>query len=211
MQRRTALAALAAATWACAHPAEGDPDPAGDVDILRNAFETLHPGLLRYCTPADLAPYLDTWDPSFRDWGDQVERFDDRFFRFKEDAPDAMATIAPSARTSRGGCSRRSVRSTVRRRSSSRRDCRRAGGGLLVGEPTGGNLRGINGGAFFFLRLPAMGLEIDLPVIGQLPTGVLPADRWLVPDVVARPTVTDLAEGRDVVVEAVRAMVRAKV
>ena len=80
-----------------------------------------------------------------------------------------------------------------------------------MGEPTGGNLRGINGGAFFFLRLPAMGLEIDLPVIGQLPTGVLPADRWLVPDVVARPTVTDLAEGRDVVVEAVRAMVRAKV
>lgn len=41
--------------------------------------------LVRYeRAPADLLPYLDTWDPSFRDWSGKVERFDDRFFRFKE-------------------------------------------------------------------------------------------------------------------------------
>ena len=32
----------------------------------------------------------------------------------------------------------------------------------LVGQPTGGNQRGINGGAFFFVRLPKSGIELDL-------------------------------------------------
>ena len=42
----------------------------------------------------------------------------------------------------------------------------------MVGQVTGGNLRGINGGAFFFLNLPNSRLEIDLPLIGQFPTHI---------------------------------------
>ena len=41
--------------------------------------------------------------------------------------------------------------------------------GLLAGESTGGNQRGINGGAFFFLRLPSSRIEIDVPLVGLLP------------------------------------------
>ncbi len=44
---------------------------------------------------------------------------------------------------------------------------RRSGIATLVGEPTGGNRRGINGGCFYFLRLPGTGLEIDLPLVGR--------------------------------------------
>lgn len=73
-----------------------------------------------------------------------------------------------------------------------------------MGEPTGGNLRGINGGAFFFLRLPKTGLEIDLPLIGQFPANSLPPDRGLLPDVLVQPTVADLAARRDAVMKAAR-------
>ena len=40
---------------------------------------------------------------------------------------------------------------------------------VLVGQPTGGNQRGITGGAFFFLRLPNSKIEVDVPLIGQYP------------------------------------------
>jgi hypothetical protein len=70
--------------------------------------------------------------------------------------------------------------------------------GLLVGAPTGGNRRGINGGAFFFLRLPASGLEVDLPLIGTFPATPQP-DAGLTPDVAVAETQEDIAQGRDTV------------
>jgi C-terminal processing protease CtpA/Prc len=76
--------------------------------------------------------------------------------------------------------------------------------GTLVGQPTGGNQRGINGGAFFFLRLPRSGIELDVPLIGQFPAGN-PPDSGLQPDVLVVPTVRDIALGRDAELEAVRA------
>ena len=68
--------------------------------------------------------------------------------------------------------------------------------GTLVGEPTGGNRRGINGGAFFFVRLPHSGLEFDLPLMGYFPPTPQP-DAGLLPDVLRLPTVADVAQGRD--------------
>ncbi len=50
--------------------------------------------------------------------------------------------------------------------------------GSSSARPTGGNLRGINGGAFFFLRLPGSRIEIDVPLIGQFPRTAMP-DRGL--------------------------------
>jgi C-terminal processing protease CtpA/Prc len=66
----------------------------------------------------------------------------------------------------------------------------------LVGESTGGNRRGINGGAYFFIRLPATGLEVDLPIIGYFPPEPQP-DAGVLPDVPVMPSVTDIARGRD--------------
>ncbi len=75
--------------------------------------------------------------------------------------------------------------------------------GTLVGQPTGGNQRGINGGVFFFLRLPKSGLELDSPLIGQFPDGDRP-DAGLQPDILVVPTVADIARGRDTEFETVR-------
>jgi C-terminal processing protease CtpA/Prc len=80
--------------------------------------------------------------------------------------------------------------------------------GLLVGSPTGGNRRGINGGAFFFLRLPASGLEVDLPLIGTFPATPQP-DAGVVPDVTVKETVADIREGVDAVLAAALVIARA--
>jgi C-terminal processing protease CtpA/Prc len=68
--------------------------------------------------------------------------------------------------------------------------------GTLVGQTTGGNQRGINGGAFFFLRLPNSGIELDLPLIGQFPAGD-PPDAGLEPDIAVQTTIDAIAAGRD--------------
>lgn len=54
--------------------------------------------------------------------------------------------------------------------------------GKLIGQPTGGNQRGINGGAFYFVRLPHSQLELDLPIIGFYADGDRP-NSGIAPDV----------------------------
>ncbi len=73
---------------------------------------------------------------------------------------------------------------------------RAAGLVRLFGETTGGNQRGINGGCFFFVRLPASGIEFDLPLIGYFPPGH-PPDAGLAPDVTVKLTAADLAKSYD--------------
>ncbi|MBV9494509.1 MAG: S41 family peptidase [Acidobacteria bacterium] len=58
--------------------------------------------------------------------------------------------------------------------------------GKLVGQPTGGNQRGINGGAFYFVRLPHSQLELDLPIIGLYADGN-PPNGGIAPDVYVKP------------------------
>lgn len=168
--------------------------------------------LVRYRkVPDDLVPYLDTWDKSFRDWGKsavelpapwptsptevsylKLARYDDdasgdimkpagEYFQGKVivliDASNSSATFqfAQNMQTHRLG--------------------------LLIGQPTGGSQRGINGGAFFFLRLPHSGIEMDLPLIGTFPPSPAP-DAGITPDLSVATTAADLASGRDAVLAA---------
>jgi hypothetical protein len=52
----------------------------------------------------------------------------------------------------------------------------------LFGEAAGGNRRGINGGAFLFVKLPFSGIEFDLPLKGYSPKTPQP-DAGIAPDV----------------------------
>ena len=55
----------------------------------------------------------------------------------------------------------------------------------IIGEPTGGNLRGINGGAMFFLTLPHTQIGIDIPLFASFPKGGRIEDmpnRGVIPD-----------------------------
>ena len=59
----------------------------------------------------------------------------------------------------------------------------------IIGEPTGGNLRGINGGAMFFLTLPNTQIEVDIPLFASFPKDVdlsTVPNRGVVPDAIKK-------------------------
>jgi Peptidase family S41 len=165
-------------------------------DIIRPKAKRL----VRYRQiPKALNPYLDTWDDSFRDWGAEAVDFDDRYFKLtRYDDGQVLAAKSPHIDVAM-------IVLTSAANSSATfqfAQLARAGGlGTLMGETTGGNRRGINGGAFFFVRLPASGLEFDLPLIGFFPETREP-DAGLVPDIRITETAQDISFGRDPTMEA---------
>ncbi len=162
--------------------------------------------LVRYRkVPEDLAPMLDTWDPSFKDWGEQATPIDARFYRLtRYDDTAEGDVIRPVGPRYRGrvfvlvGATNSSATFEFAQQ------VRQSGLGMLVGQPTGGNQRGINGGAFFFLRLPRSGIELDLPLIGMFPSGER-ADGGIDPDIPVLPGIDHIAHGRDAEMAAVQA------
>lgn len=158
-------------------------------------------------TPPDLVPYLDTWDRSFFNWGGsagpeqanaranvalcRLTRFDDtalgqRIQPAERRLPGRLIVLVDAENSSATFQFAQTVQLNRL--------------GTLVGEPTGGNRRGINGGALFFLRLPNSKIELDLPLIATIPSTDEP-DGGLEPDVRASLSMQDLATGRDSVLE----------
>jgi hypothetical protein len=174
-----------------------------DADLQRPAYERR----VRYRkAPEDLLPYLDTWDPSFRDWGDSAQSIDERFYRLIDENGQSRPPITPRGPRFRG---RMAVIIGPENSSATFQFAalvRRERLGVLVGRPTGGNLRGINGGGFFFLRLPGSGIEVDLPLIGTFPATPQP-DGGVAPDVNMLESAADIAAGRDSLMEAARAAI----
>lgn len=149
--------------------------------------------------PAHLNPFLDTWDEGFRDWGPGLQPVGEGFWRL----PDAEGEgrIEPEGPRFRGRVSVLCDGSNHSATFGFLQLAQRHRLARLVGEPTGGNQRGLNGGAFFFLRLPGSGIEVDIPLIGSFAPPGTP-DAGLQPDVLIRPTPADLAAGRDPVLQA---------
>jgi C-terminal processing protease CtpA/Prc len=158
--------------------------------------------LLRFrSVPEALRPQLDTWDKSFFSLGENASVFDERFFEL----PAANTVVQPSGqRINLPVVVLTSATNSSATYAFAQR-CKQSGAARLVGETTGGNLRGINGGAFFFVRLPASGLAFDLPLIGFFPHTPQP-DAGVQPDVAAAATAADIASGRDPVLEGALSM-----
>lgn len=160
--------------------------------------------------PSHLRPYLDTWDRSFDDWGEEALPLSDGFYRLTryDDAPSG-AVVKPRAPRFDGrvwvlvGAANSSATFEFAE------EVQRHQLGFLVGQPTGGNQRGINGGAFYFLRLPNSGLELDLPLIATFPAEPRP-DAGLLPDIPVTPTVADIAAGADAELRATLAAIDAR-
>ena len=150
-------------------------------------------------TPADLDPFLKTWDTSFRNWGDDAVDLGTGFYRLKSDGGD-IEVITPKGPRFTGKIA---VLTDAQNSSATFQFSQRIqklGLGKLYGGATGGNQRGINGGAFFFLELPGSGLEADVPLIGRFPLTSKP-DAGLTPDTAVELTAQDIAAGRDHVME----------
>jgi len=159
--------------------------------------------------PDDLRPYLDTWDTTFANWGAQAVGPVDGFYRLVryDDVPGGDL-IRPAPHRFRGrvfvlvGPANSSATFQFALAAQQHKLA------TLVGQPTGGNRRGINGGAFYFLRLPHSGLEADLPLIGTFPDTPQP-DAGIDPDVLVTPSVADIARGVDSELTAARALAEA--
>lgn len=170
-------------------------------DIVVPSFERL----VRYRqVPKTLDGYLDTWDDSFRNWGDRVEPYDDRFLRLTDNEDSGV--IVPRGKR----VTVPMVVLTSAQNSSSTFQfanlIKLSGLGRLVGAMTGGNRRGINGGAFFFARLPESGLEFDVPLIGYFSRERQP-DAGIAPDIAVRNTASDFAGDYDRTLDAGRALI----
>lgn len=178
-------------------------------------------------TPTELDAILDTWDPSFKDWSKEAigpMELADRgtglapgttggFYRLRnengKDPAESDQLISP-----RGPRFGGRVFVLVDASNSSATFefaslVKSLKVGTLVGQPTGGNQRGINGGAFFFVRLPRTGFEVDLPIMAQFPprNGAVADNAGIVPDVLVTPTVEDVAGGVDAEVREVQRLI----
>lgn len=147
--------------------------------------------------PDHLLKYMDTWDPGFARLGMRAEPRPDGFYALPQGAVEQIEPKGPRF----GG--KLSViigpgNSSATWRFASIIKAARLG--RLVGGTTGGNQSGINGGAFYFLRLPESGLEVDVPLIGAFPLTPKP-DAGLDPDIRVAATARDIAAGRDPVLE----------
>jgi hypothetical protein len=66
----------------------------------------------------------------------------------------------------------------------------------IVGQETGGNRQGINGGNYFFLTLPNSKIETDIPV--YFFASLKPAtDESVIPNYRVKPNARDIAAGID--------------
>jgi hypothetical protein len=158
--------------------------------------------------PKSFDAYLDTWDWSFKEWGRSAGEDREGFFRMTRfDDDERGDVIAP-----RGPRYEGRVAVLIDATNSSAtfqfaqvvKENRLA---TLVGQTTGGNQRGINGGAFFFVTLPNSRIEVDLPLVGNFvgderPTGrEIPflriPDAGIDPDIPVAPGVDDIARGVD--------------
>lgn len=149
--------------------------------------------------PDALHPYLKTWDRSFLDWGEAAVASQERpgFYRLTRHGDSGEAgLIQPAGRRFKGRVAVLCDASNSSATFGFAQTCKDNGLATLVGQTTGGNRRGLNGGAFFFLRLPASQTEVDLPLIASFPVTPQP-DAAIEPDIAVAMTAKDIATDQD--------------
>lgn len=168
--------------------------------------------------PKSFDPCLDTWDWSFKDWGTSAREDRDGFFRMTRFDDDSRGdAIVPRGRRYEGrvvvliGAANSSATFQFAQIVKENRLA------TLVGQTTGGNQRGINGSAFFFVTLPNSRVEVDLPLVGNFVGDERPAgqripfesipDAGIMPDVPIVPRIEDIAGGVDPELRAAKAII----
>ena len=147
--------------------------------------------LVRYRKiPAELNPFLKTWDKSFKDWGNRAVELPEPwptappvpYLRQIGEGEKPNEPVGPTPALYTGKVFALTDAANSSATYGFARIIQTEHLGKLVGQPTGGNKRGTNGGAFFFVHLPYSGLEVDLPLIGYFPSSPEP-DEGLQPDI----------------------------
>jgi hypothetical protein len=154
--------------------------------------------------PYALAHYLNTWNFDFFDHTGHVQRTSGRNFRL-DGVLEGGQSIQPTKPTFKG-----LVIALVGPQMSSAgfiisRDLKRSHAAILVGQPTGGSLKGMNGGQLAWLTLPVSGVAVDIPLVAWMPNTPQP-DLPILPDVAVAPTMQAAAAGIDLEMQVARHM-----
>ena len=150
---------------------------------------------LRYASvPEELRPYVSTWDESILDFGDRVKKTPGGYYQFINSEPETM-TFKGSRNAFEGEIYLLTDAANSSATFYLARFFRECGMGTLAGEPTGGSLKGINGGNVLFLRLPNSRVEVDIPVYGQFDDDA--PDGGIQPDILIGKTRDDLINQTD--------------
>jgi C-terminal processing protease CtpA/Prc len=151
--------------------------------------------------PYALAKYLETWDYGFFDRTGNVEKLGERRYLVKSKSQVNRA-ITPKEKVFAGkayllvGAENSSATFQLAYLA------KLSGAATLVGQRTGGNLRGLNGGEIAWVTLPNSGVAIDIPLIASNPIEVQ-ADASVEPDVLVARTFAARSASRDLEMDAV--------
>jgi C-terminal processing protease CtpA/Prc len=158
--------------------------------------------------PAELLPLLGTWDRSFFDRRGQATRTPDGRWQLAPRPPQRVEPVAapyPGRTVALVGPQNSSAAFLLAR------DLQRSGAAVLMGEPTAGHLRGLNGGQIAWLTLPASGVAVDIPLRAshvQPDEGDTLPDRGVLPELPVAPRWEEAVAGTDTVMEAARVLIR---
>jgi C-terminal processing protease CtpA/Prc len=86
------------------------------------------------------------------------------------------------------------------------RDVATSGAATLLGQATGGNLQGLNGGELCWLTLPHSGVAVDIPLLASFSPGN-PPDAGVLPQHAVSPSFADAQAGIDTEWQAALALI----
>jgi hypothetical protein len=158
--------------------------------------------------PAELLPLLGTWDRAFFDRRGQATRTAEGRWQLTPRPPQRVEPVAapyPGRTVALVGPQNSSAAFLLAR------DLQRSGAAVLMGEPTAGHLRGLNGGQIAWLTLPASGVAVDIPLRAshvQPDEGETLPDRGVLPELPVAPRWDDAVADTDTVLQAARALIR---
>ena len=163
--------------------------------------------------PYALARYLDTWDYGFFDRTGQVDPIVDGpqkgRLRFRPNAAK-VHQVTPRENGYQGsswllvGAENSSATFALAQL------VQQSGAATLVGQKTGGNARGLNGGQLTWVNLPHSGVAVDIPLLASS-YGVDTPDASVIPDIVVQRSFERQVAGRDEEMETVKALIAGQI
>lgn len=144
--------------------------------------------------PEDVKDDVTTWDTWFYNLEEDEHYKEGKYFVFPKD--QSARNLGPTATTFNGKLIVLTSSKNVSGAFYLARLLKKCGVATLVGQETGGNLKGINGGAILFLKPPNSRININLPVIGSFSTKEM-LNEGVKPDIAVKKEVGDIANNVD--------------
>jgi len=155
----------------------------------------------KYTKVADeIKPYLSSWNNDAYDISNQVKPADNGLYISKN--ANKEFKLSPVKNSFKGKTYLVVDASNSSATYILAKNIKAKGVATLVGQTTGGNLKGINGGQMFFLTLPNSKVEVDIPLWGAGP-GINQPDQGVVPNIIVEPSIQDLINNVDTEVKTI--------